>query len=184
MYATNQRRDYRVLASGLSSQVVNEIDARPAAARLRQGEYITSIRFEFGTVQPGFREVTPPHLIFSVNEGLPNEYRIVNRADVGGHHEDEWVIARDAWVTIVLGCRWPWSAAANEVLTCTGRETAERLAVPLFFFLVKFEVGIKCSYVIALSSLNHNNHNSFIFNNIEHQISAVPKNCLSNAHFD
>ena len=103
MYATNQRRDYRVLADRLDSRTINEIDARREAVGLRHGEYITSIKFEFGTVQPGFREVTPPFIICTVNGGLPNEYRFTNRVDVGGRSEGEWVIARDAWVTIVYG---------------------------------------------------------------------------------
>jgi hypothetical protein len=103
MYATNLRRDYRMLADRLDSRTINEIDCRREVIGLRHGEYITDIRFEFGTVQAGFREVTPPFIICTVNGNLPNEYLITNRADVGGRSQGEWIIARDAWVTIVYG---------------------------------------------------------------------------------
>ena len=101
VYATNLRSDFRVLADRLSSQAVNEIDCRRDVIGLRNGEYITEIKFEFGTVQPGFREVTQPFIICTVNDNLPNEYRFTNRVDVGGRHEGEWSIAKDAWVTII-----------------------------------------------------------------------------------
>ena len=101
LYATNLRKDYRVLKDKLNSQAVNEIDCRRETLKLKTGEYITDIKFEFGTVQPGFREVTQPYIICMVNGDLPNEYRFTNRCDAGGQLEDEWAIAKDAWVTII-----------------------------------------------------------------------------------
>jgi len=101
MYATNLRKEYRVLEDKLNSQTVNEIDCRRETLKLKTGEYITDIKFEFGTVQPGFREVTQPYIICTVNGDLPNEYRFTNRCDAGGQLEDEWAIAKDAWVTII-----------------------------------------------------------------------------------
>ena len=100
LYKTNQR-GYRVLAGKLNSQTVHEIDCRREALKLKNGEYITDIKFDFGTVQPGFHELTQPYIICTVNGDLENEYRFTNRSDVGGHHKDEWAIAKDAWVTIV-----------------------------------------------------------------------------------
>ena len=74
---------------------------RREALGLKNGEYITDIKFEFGTVQPDFHEVTPPAIFCAVNGDLPNEYRFTNRADAGGKSDDEWTIAKDAWVTII-----------------------------------------------------------------------------------
>ncbi len=34
---------------------------------------------------------------------LGSGYRIVNRADVGGRTGDEWVTAKDTWITVVWG---------------------------------------------------------------------------------
>lgn len=101
LYATNLRKDYRVLADKLNSRTVNELDCRRETLKLKNGEYITDIKFAFGTVQPDFKEVTPPHIICAVNGNLPNEYRFTNRCDVGGRHDGEWAIAKDAWVTII-----------------------------------------------------------------------------------
>jgi len=106
LYKTNQR-DYRVLEDKLSTKTVNEIDCRRETLKLKNGEYITDIKFEFGTAQPGFKEVTQPFIICTVNGDLPNEYRFTNRCDAGGRspsgsqREDEWAIAKDAWVTII-----------------------------------------------------------------------------------
>lgn len=100
LYKTNQR-DYRVLEDKLSSQTVNEIDCQRETLKLKNGEYITDIKFEFGTVQPGFKEATQPYIICTVNGNLDNEYRFTNHCDVGGEHQRAWVIAKDAWVTIV-----------------------------------------------------------------------------------
>lgn len=66
-----------------------------------QGGYVTDIRFEFGTVQPGFHEETKPVFYVSVLADLASGYRIINRADAGGRTGDEWIISKDTWVTVV-----------------------------------------------------------------------------------
>lgn len=98
-YKTNMR-PYRTLEDGLSTGANNTIDCDPETLRLREGEYVTDIKFEFGTVQPGFVEETPPFVLCLVNSDLPNEYRFDNRCDVGGKSGDEWVIAKDSWITV------------------------------------------------------------------------------------
>jgi hypothetical protein len=100
MYKTNMQ-DYRVLANRLHTETNTEIDCRREVIGLKNGEFITEIKLEFGTVQPGFKETTPPAMFFAVNGDLPNEYRFTNRADVGGRHDGAWTISKDAWVTII-----------------------------------------------------------------------------------
>jgi hypothetical protein len=100
MYKTNMQ-DYRVLANRLHTETNNEIDCRREVIGLKNGEFITDIKFEFGTVQAGFKEAMQPAMFFAVNGDLPNEYRFTNRCDTGGRHDGEWTIAKDAWVTII-----------------------------------------------------------------------------------
>jgi len=101
-YRTNLRTSYRPLASNLSSRTSHTLDATPAALRLAANEYITDIRFEFGTVSPGFREVEAPSFIVNTLANIPNGHRIVNRTEVGGRDGGAEVTARDQWVTISL----------------------------------------------------------------------------------
>ena len=70
---------------------------------MASGEYITDIRFEFGTVAPGFQEESGPVFYVTVQKNLKDGHRIVNRTDVGGRAEDEWVVAKDTWITVVWG---------------------------------------------------------------------------------
>ena len=70
---------------------------------LAAGEYITDIRFEFGTVQPGFHDESKTTIYVNTLANLGSGYRIINRADVGGRTGDEWVTSKDSWVTVVWG---------------------------------------------------------------------------------
>ena len=100
-YCTNKKDRYRTLASGLSSKTSHTLDCSREALDLAAGEYVTDIRFEFGTVQPGFHEETKPVFYVSVLADLASGYRIINRADAGGRTGDEWIISKDTWVTVV-----------------------------------------------------------------------------------
>ncbi len=102
-YRTNKKDSYRTLASGLSSKTSHTLDCGREALDLAAGEYITDIRFNFGTVQPGFCEETKPTFFVSVLAYLKSGYRIINRAEVGGRTGDEWVTAKDSWITVVWG---------------------------------------------------------------------------------
>ena len=102
-YKTNQKSNYRVLAANLTSQTSHTLDCTPAALKLAANEYITDIRFEFGTVKAGFTEVEAPVFVVNTLATLPDGYRIVNRADVGGKTGEMWVVAKDTWVTVNLG---------------------------------------------------------------------------------
>ncbi|MEG1942990.1 MAG: prealbumin-like fold domain-containing protein, partial [Angelakisella sp.] len=100
LYKTN-RRGWETLEDGLSSENSHTLDCSRSALRLRGGEYITEFKFEFGTVQAGFKQEDAPYILCSVNGNLPNEYRFTNKTDVGGNREDEFICAKDAWVTII-----------------------------------------------------------------------------------
>ena len=102
-YRTNKKDSYRTLASGLSSKTSHALDCSREALDLAAGEYVTDIRFEFGTVQPGFHEETKPVFYVNTLANLASGYRIINRADVGGRTGDEWITAKDTWITVVWG---------------------------------------------------------------------------------
>lgn len=102
-YCTNKKDSYRTLASNLSSKTSHTLDCSREALDLAAGEYVTDIQFEFGTVQPGFHEETKPVFYVNVLADLTTGYRIINRADVGGRTGDEWITAKDTWITVVWG---------------------------------------------------------------------------------
>ena len=69
-----------------------------------QGEYVTDVRFEFGTVPSGFSSVVKPTMRVQVLGTVSTGYQIINRADVGGQYLNEWQTAKATWVTTV--CRF------------------------------------------------------------------------------
>ena len=93
--------DYRVLASNLFTGTNYSVNLSPTALGLVQGEYVTDIRYEFGTVASGFASVIKPTLQVRVNETVASNYQIINRADVGGQYLNEWQTAKATWVTVV-----------------------------------------------------------------------------------
>lgn len=100
MYKTNMN-DYRTLAEDLSNEINYELDCSRQKLGLSAYEYITEIKFEFGTVQSGFKQVKSPVFTCTVNADLPNGYIFTNCADVGGKRLDEWVIEKDCFTTII-----------------------------------------------------------------------------------
>ena len=100
-YKTNLVSEERALAERLSTSTNNTIDCSASAVKLKAGEVITEIRFDFGTVQPGFEPLTNPYITCLVHPDLPHEYRFKNCTDVGGERGDEWVIDKDCWVTVI-----------------------------------------------------------------------------------
>lgn len=72
-----------------------------ATLQLVQGEYVTDVRFEFGTVPSGFSSVVKPTMRVQVLGTVSNGYQIINRADVGGQYLNEWQTAKTTWVTTV-----------------------------------------------------------------------------------
>lgn len=95
-YKTNRTGNFRVLKDNLFTDRVYEIDCTKG---LMSGEYITDIKFDFGTVDVGFREVERPFLYCKTYEKLPNGYEFTNRVEVGGNYEMQKVKAEDTYVT-------------------------------------------------------------------------------------
>ena len=100
-YRTNKNSSYRTLASGLLSTQSYDLDCTPSKLGLAVDEFITDFRFEFGTVQPGFREQDKPMILVTVNQGLLNGHRFANRTDVGGQYGGKWFTSSFTWVTEV-----------------------------------------------------------------------------------
>ena len=93
--------DYRTLASNLLTSNNYSMSLNAATLGLAQGEYVTDVRFEFGTVPSGFASVVKPTMRVQVLGTVSNGYQIINRADVGGQYLNEWQTAKTAWVTTV-----------------------------------------------------------------------------------
>ena len=99
-YKTNYSSEYKVLASGLSTKNEYGLSIHPNVLGLASGEYVTDIRFEFGTVPAGFKSVVNPKIQVQVLPTLPKGYKIVNRAEVGGKYLNEWETAQASVTTI------------------------------------------------------------------------------------
>ena len=93
--------DYRTLASNLLTSNNYSLSLNAATLGLVQGEYVTDVRFEFGTVPSGFSSVVKPTMRVQVLGTVSNGYQIINRADVGGQYLNEWQTAKTTWVTTV-----------------------------------------------------------------------------------
>lgn len=99
-YRTNLTGSYRVLADNLSTQVNHDISC--TIPGLAANEYITAVRFEFGTVQKGFANEMNPVLDVNVLPDLPDGYRIQNNVTISGTCDGVPVYDKDYWVTVVV----------------------------------------------------------------------------------
>ncbi len=102
-YRTNGKSGYRTLAANLSSASSHTLDCSPAALKLAADEYITEIRFNFGTVKAGFQETEGPTFVVKTLATLPDGHRIVNHTGVSGESGGKEIAAQDQWVTVALG---------------------------------------------------------------------------------
>lgn len=100
-YRTNKNSSYRTMASGLLSTQAYDLDCTSSKLGLAADEYITDFRFEFGEVQPGFREAGKPMILVTVLPGLANGTRFANRTDAGGQSGGKWFSSSFTWVTEV-----------------------------------------------------------------------------------
>ena len=98
---TNMNSDYRLIASGLTSNENHVIDCSAAVLNLRDGEYVTGFRIGFGTVQPGFREEQKPKAHVRILDTVQDGYTFVNHTGVAGRYLGKWVISRDDCPTAV-----------------------------------------------------------------------------------
>lgn len=107
MYKTNVSGDYRTLADNLSTASNYTLDASAAALGLASNEYVTEFMFVFGTVPAGFAQVEAPQVYCNTLSWLAHEYRFTNKADVGGLHGQQWIMANDRFVTVVYNNQNP-----------------------------------------------------------------------------
>lgn len=97
-YKTNEN-DYRTLADNLLSTNRYSFKIDSGSLKLASGEYVTDIRFEFGTVPAGFKMTEKATLLVYVPAYMSGGYNIINRADCGGSHQGEWDNSTSTWVT-------------------------------------------------------------------------------------
>ncbi|HIX89327.1 MAG TPA: hypothetical protein H9845_00285, partial [Candidatus Agathobaculum pullicola] len=100
VYRTNLNRDYRTLADNLSTAQNRTIQANPTALGLRSGEVVTDFMFVFGNVPAGFRCVETPYVHGTVRSSVAGT-AFVNKVDVGGLHNQQWIMSNDAWTTTI-----------------------------------------------------------------------------------
>ncbi len=105
-YKTNYR-DYRTLADNLLTKNSYEYSLHPNALGLANGEYVTDIRLEFPKASPGFKMLENMSVYCQVMPSIPKDYRIINRADVGGRYGNEWESANTSWNTTVWAAPTP-----------------------------------------------------------------------------
>ena len=88
-YKTNMN-DYRPMATGLSSASSYQYDLSSLALDVQSGEYVTDVRFEFGTVPAGFKVTSAPVFYGYVMPTVPNGYIIMMRSECGGQYNGYW----------------------------------------------------------------------------------------------
>lgn len=97
-YKTN-KNGYRTLADNLLSTNRYSFKVDSGSLKLAVGEYVTDIRYEFGTVPAGFRMTEKATVYVYVPPYMANGYNITNRVDCGGSYQGEWDNSTSAWVT-------------------------------------------------------------------------------------
>lgn len=97
-YKTNVN-DYRTLADNLLSTNRYSFKIDSGSLKLASSEYVTDIRFEFGTVPAGFKMTEKATLLVHVPAYMSGGYNIINRADCGGSYQGEWDNSTSTWVT-------------------------------------------------------------------------------------
>lgn len=97
-YKTN-KNGYRVLADNLLSTNRYSFKVDSGSLKLAIGEYVTDIRYEFGTVPAGFKMTEKATVYVYVPPYMGNGYNITNRVDCGGSYQGEWDSSMSAWVT-------------------------------------------------------------------------------------
>ncbi len=100
VYRTNYNQNYRTLADNMSTAQNRTIQANPTALGLKSGEVVTNFMFVFGNVPAGFRCVETPYVYGNVRSSVAGT-AFVNKADVGGLHNQQWIMSNDAWTTTI-----------------------------------------------------------------------------------
>lgn len=85
-YKTNQKDVYMVAKYDLKTTENNYIDL--SNIHLEQGEKITEIKINFGTVKIGFSNIEKPHIFMQMNTNLENDIKIKNYTILEGNIGD------------------------------------------------------------------------------------------------
>ena len=102
VYKTNlSGSTWRTLADNLSTQQNYVLDASKAALGLASNEYVTEFMVSFGVVPANFRQVEAPQVYATVYVWLTGGSQFVNKAEVGGVYNGQWIMATSRWVTRV-----------------------------------------------------------------------------------
>lgn len=99
-YKTNIT-DYTVLASNLLSSNRYQYDLSSTALGLMAGEYVTDVRFVFGTVPAGFKLENNPAVMMYVLPQVYNGYKLIGRVEAGGQYNGYWYTGTSLWTTVV-----------------------------------------------------------------------------------
>ena len=95
-YKTNMSTDYVLLMEDLNSKENYEINFEK---ELAENEFLTEIKFDFGTVEKGFNSNENPHVTGKVKENVKSEEIITNTANVFGEFEGYKVTDTSKWKT-------------------------------------------------------------------------------------
>lgn len=82
-YKTNMQ-DYRVLAPNLLSSTKYTFDLSSKSLGLASSEYVTDVRFEFGTVPTSFKLVDKTAYSLYVLSTATSNYKLINDIEIGG----------------------------------------------------------------------------------------------------
>lgn len=96
-YKTNLSEDYILYKENLSSKVNNYIDFE--SVELKEGEYITNFKMEFGTVPKGFKAETTPFMFAKVKSTVKGDDVWTNHVSLTGTFLDVHLEDKDEWTT-------------------------------------------------------------------------------------
>lgn len=99
-YKTNMT-DYTTLATNLLSSNRYQYDLSSTALGLMAGEYVTDVRFVFGTVPAGFKLENKPAVMMYILPLVFNGYKLIGRVEAGGQYNGYWYTGTSLWTTVV-----------------------------------------------------------------------------------
>ncbi len=95
-YKTNKMQDYTEFGT-YNTKTNNEIDF--AALNLKNNEYITDFKIEFGTVMPGFEAVEKPFIYTNVLSSVKENDKWVNNTKLTGNYKSIELEHKAKWQT-------------------------------------------------------------------------------------
>ena len=115
MYKTNMN-DYQPLAVNLQSTNAYQYGLSTQSLGLQSGEYLTDIRFEFGTVPAGFKLVKKMAYSQYVLATVPNGHKLLSRVELGGQHNTTTVSTNH------IDSNQPYSPSGSTVIVGASNE--------------------------------------------------------------